>query len=176
HAEETVATADTIKGVDAFESKEVLGNQPKPTDAEKGSGSLIADKYLTEVDYDLELRPNDEIKSISELEADDDEDVNFKHKAKLSKTDEATTDDILDKLVDMANSKDANINAFIDKPTEKLVSIIDPVTASPKAATEGENVSTRPKSNQVKENEPNAKAQGEQTGNVSTNTEVHAST
>nr|GEU71814.1 retrovirus-related Pol polyprotein from transposon TNT 1-94 [Tanacetum cinerariifolium] len=47
HAKEPVATADTIKSVDASESAKVLGNWPKPVDAEKifsditSSGRLI---------------------------------------------------------------------------------------------------------------------------------------
>ncbi|GKC57228.1 hypothetical protein Tco_1084826 [Tanacetum coccineum] len=56
----------------------------------------------------------------------------------------------------------------------ELVSMIDPIPASPKAATEGENVSSQPKSDQVKENKPTAEAQGEQVINDSTNIEVSA--
>ncbi|GJT33558.1 hypothetical protein Tco_0923977 [Tanacetum coccineum] len=95
HAEEPVTTADATKSVDASESAEELGNQPKPADAEKGAGLLFMDQEMTEVDYDLESMPDDEIEFVYWFEADDDdddEDDNSKNKEELSKTDEAAID------------------------------------------------------------------------------------
>ncbi|GJT04155.1 hypothetical protein Tco_0838617 [Tanacetum coccineum] len=63
----------------------------------------------------------DEIEFLYWFEADDDdddEDDNSKNKEELSKTDEAAIDNVLDELVDMANSQDANINASADKPAK----------------------------------------------------------
>ncbi|GKA49040.1 hypothetical protein Tco_0741998 [Tanacetum coccineum] len=45
---------------------------------------------------------------------------------------------------------------------KELVSMIDPVPASPKDDTEGENMSTQPQSDHVKDNESTAKAHKEQ--------------
>ncbi|GKF44794.1 hypothetical protein Tco_0131346, partial [Tanacetum coccineum] len=59
----------------------------------------------------------DEIEFLYWFEADDDdddEDDNSKNKEELSKTDKAAIDNVLDELVDMANSQDANINASAD--------------------------------------------------------------
>ncbi|GKG58938.1 hypothetical protein Tco_0602647, partial [Tanacetum coccineum] len=87
----------------------------------------------------LKSMPDDEIESVSGFEIDDDNEDDHsehkfglsktdevttdevttdhsEHKFGLSKTDEVTTDDVLDELVDMANSQDANINAFSNKP------------------------------------------------------------
>ncbi|GJX98738.1 hypothetical protein Tco_0355757 [Tanacetum coccineum] len=44
HEEELVATADTTKSVDASESVEVLGNYPKPADAEKVHEKIIEEE------------------------------------------------------------------------------------------------------------------------------------
>ncbi|GKB30079.1 hypothetical protein Tco_0869480 [Tanacetum coccineum] len=49
---------------------------------------------------------------------DDDENDNFENKAELSKTDEAVVDNMIDEMVDIANSQNVNLNAFADKPTE----------------------------------------------------------
>ncbi|GJV65771.1 hypothetical protein Tco_1476599 [Tanacetum coccineum] len=77
------------------------------------------DTKFQEADFDLESMPDDEIEFVSELEVDDDDDKDdhSKHKSKLSKTDEVVVDDVIDELVDMANSQDANLNAFADNPT-----------------------------------------------------------
>ncbi|GJT76553.1 retrovirus-related pol polyprotein from transposon TNT 1-94 [Tanacetum coccineum] len=138
-AKEPVATDDTTKSLDAFESAEELGNQPNPANAKKvqkqtnkkimkeseikslgnvsfdeiyghdldiGDGFILADQDMKDVDSDLESMPEDAILSISGFEADDDADDRSETKVKLSKTDEAFVDNIIDELVDMANSQD----------------------------------------------------------------------
>ncbi|GJW24432.1 retrovirus-related pol polyprotein from transposon TNT 1-94 [Tanacetum coccineum] len=101
------------------EIKFVRKVDPKLNIDAQGVGSLIANKDLTEADSDLKSMPDDEIESVSGFEIDDDnEDDHSEHKFRLSKTDEVTTDNVLDELVDMANSQDANINAFSNKPAE----------------------------------------------------------
>ncbi|GJR98982.1 hypothetical protein Tco_0271156 [Tanacetum coccineum] len=101
------------------EIKFVRKVDPKLNINAQGVGSLIANKDLTEADSDLKSMPDDEIESVSGFEIDDDnKDDHSEHKFGLSKTDEVTTDDVLDELVDMANSQDANINAFSNKPAE----------------------------------------------------------
>nr|GEY61640.1 hypothetical protein [Tanacetum cinerariifolium] len=67
-----------------------LRNQPKPANAEK-------------VDFDLESVPDDEIVSISRNDDD------FKE---LSQADKIVADNIIDKLVCMANTMDATVNIF----------------------------------------------------------------
>nr|GEU42804.1 ent-kaur-16-ene synthase, chloroplastic-like [Tanacetum cinerariifolium] len=128
-----------------------------------------------EVDFDLESMPDDEIEPVYAFQADsDDDDENqSKHKEELSKIDEVVVDNMIDVLVDMDHSKDTTDNASADKPAmsdpfchlhvdiSSLSTKVEILT-SLKAVTEGENMSTQPKSNQVKENEPPAKAQGEQ--------------
>ncbi|GKE11047.1 hypothetical protein Tco_1414598 [Tanacetum coccineum] len=73
--------------------------------------------------------PDDEIEFVSELEVDDDDDKDdhSKHKSKLSKTDEVVVDDVIDELVDMANSQDANLNAFADNPTNSNPLVADKI-------------------------------------------------
>nr|GEU87597.1 NADPH--cytochrome P450 reductase [Tanacetum cinerariifolium] len=74
---------------------------------------------MTEADSDLESMHDDEIESISGFEANDnDEDVNSKNKAELSKTDKAYADHMIDELVDIANSQDAKPNASAEKSPE----------------------------------------------------------
>ncbi|GJZ26799.1 hypothetical protein Tco_0571052 [Tanacetum coccineum] len=82
------------------------------------------DTKFQEADFDLESMPDDEIEFVSELEVDDDDDKDdhSKHKSKLSKTDEVVVDDVIDELVDMANSQDANLNAFADNPLFQTLS------------------------------------------------------
>nr|GFC67087.1 hypothetical protein [Tanacetum cinerariifolium] len=71
---------------------------------------------MTEVVSDLEYMPDDEIEFAYGFKAnDDEEDDKSKNKEELSKTDEAAIDNVLDELVDMAKSQDANFNAFADK-------------------------------------------------------------
>ncbi|GJR19874.1 hypothetical protein Tco_0968401 [Tanacetum coccineum] len=109
HVEETLATADATHGIHAYESEKELGNQPKTTEAKKKAGSLLADKELTKANLDLESMLDDEIELVSGLEAntDNDEENHSEHIEELSKTDEATTNNIMNGLVDMADSKDA---------------------------------------------------------------------
>nr|GEX90824.1 hypothetical protein [Tanacetum cinerariifolium]GEX90831.1 hypothetical protein [Tanacetum cinerariifolium] len=77
------------------------------------------DAEFQEADSDLELMPDDEIESVSGFEADNnDEDDHFKNKKEPTQTAEADVDNVIDKLVDMANSKDDNINSFANKPTK----------------------------------------------------------
>nr|GFC74565.1 hypothetical protein [Tanacetum cinerariifolium] len=71
---------------------------------------------MTEVVSDLEYMPDDEIEFVYGFKAnDDEEDDKSKNKEELSKTDEAAIDNVLDELVDMAKSQDANFNAFANK-------------------------------------------------------------
>ncbi|GJT40438.1 hypothetical protein Tco_0940303 [Tanacetum coccineum] len=77
------------------------------------------DTKIQEADSDLESMPDDELESIFGFEAgDDDENANSENKAELSKTDKATADHMFDELVYIANSQDAHLNAFADKPSE----------------------------------------------------------
>ncbi|GJV72458.1 hypothetical protein Tco_1492453 [Tanacetum coccineum] len=62
---------------------------------------------MTKVDSELELMPEDEIVSVSGIEDANDDDS--KTKEELSKNDETAVDYVLDELVDMANTKDANL-------------------------------------------------------------------
>ncbi|GJX98736.1 hypothetical protein Tco_0355755 [Tanacetum coccineum] len=59
------------------------------------------DTKFQEADFDLESMPDDEIEFVYGLEVndDDDKDNHSKHKAKLSKTNEAIIDDVIDELV-----------------------------------------------------------------------------
>ncbi|GJY79994.1 hypothetical protein Tco_0492745 [Tanacetum coccineum] len=76
----------------------------------------LADQDMKEINSSLESMPEDELLSVSGFEANDaKEDNKSKNKAELSKDGEATANNVLDELVDMANSQDANLNAFTDK-------------------------------------------------------------
>ncbi|GJS21782.1 hypothetical protein Tco_0450414 [Tanacetum coccineum] len=82
------------------------------------------DTKIQEADSDLESMSDDEFKSVFRFEVDDDdEDDHSKHKAKLSKTNKAVVDDVIDLLVDMANSKDANLNTSVDKLSKWLIKL-----------------------------------------------------
>ncbi|GKE87365.1 hypothetical protein Tco_1564840, partial [Tanacetum coccineum] len=71
-------------------------------------GSSLLDQEMKEDDSDLESMPDDEIEFMSGFEeADDNDSENAKE---LSVADEATADDVIDELVDMAKSQDANLN------------------------------------------------------------------
>ncbi|GJY55969.1 reverse transcriptase domain-containing protein [Tanacetum coccineum] len=70
-------------------------------------GSSI-DVELQEADSDLESMPDDEIESVS----------GFEDAKELSMADETVADNVIDKLVDMENTQDANLNVSVDKPTE----------------------------------------------------------
>nr|GEW51012.1 hypothetical protein [Tanacetum cinerariifolium] len=73
------------------------------------------DQEMAEVDSDLESMPDDEIESVSGFEeADDDDSENAEE---LSVADEAVVDDVIDELVDMAKSQDANLNVSAAKAT-----------------------------------------------------------
>ncbi|GJZ25445.1 retrovirus-related pol polyprotein from transposon TNT 1-94 [Tanacetum coccineum] len=92
-----------------------------PSHVYKLKKALYGLKKAPKADSDLESMPDDEIESVSGFEVDDDEeeeDDHSKDKAELSKTNEAVADDMIDELVDMANSKDANLNASANKPIE----------------------------------------------------------
>nr|GEX15844.1 hypothetical protein [Tanacetum cinerariifolium] len=116
-AEETAATDDTTMSLDASESTYEQGKQIKPTDAEKEmreSGiKSIGDVPLNEfrgVNANLDV---DESPFDTELE------IKFTGKEEeLIKTDEAIADNILDELANMANSKNENVNAFTNKPSQ----------------------------------------------------------
>ncbi|GKD82188.1 hypothetical protein Tco_1349027 [Tanacetum coccineum] len=56
HAEEPVVTADTTRSVDAFESAEVLGNRPKPTDAAKVHEKIIEEEVEDPLATDSRIR------------------------------------------------------------------------------------------------------------------------
>nr|GEV62598.1 hypothetical protein [Tanacetum cinerariifolium] len=132
HVEEPVSTADTTKSVDAFESAEVLGNRPKPTDVEKEVEEDFRIKSLGNVSFyvlygnDLNMGADEspfniesEIKFVRKMDptlninvheagsllADKEitEDDHSKHKAEISQTDEATAADVIDEFVDLVN-------------------------------------------------------------------------
>ncbi|GJR78556.1 hypothetical protein Tco_0149341 [Tanacetum coccineum] len=75
---------------------------------------------MEEVDSDLDSMPGDEIESLFGFKADetDDDHHQYKHKEELSKTGKVAADNIIDELVDMANTQDVNLNASADKPNE----------------------------------------------------------
>nr|GEU37102.1 cysteine-rich RLK (receptor-like protein kinase) 8 [Tanacetum cinerariifolium] len=99
HAKESVATADTTQSLNAFESAEELRNRHDTADAK-----MVID--IGEVDFDLELMPDDEIMSISR---DDNEEAVFNQE--LSTADEKVADNILDELINEANKEDTNVFA-----------------------------------------------------------------
>ncbi|GJW04354.1 hypothetical protein Tco_1563210 [Tanacetum coccineum] len=71
---------------------------------------------MQEVDSDLESMPDDEILFVSGFEeANDNDSENVKE---LSVVDEPTADNVIDELVDMANTQDANLNISAAKATD----------------------------------------------------------
>nr|GEW69729.1 hypothetical protein [Tanacetum cinerariifolium] len=147
HAKEPVATADSTKSTESSESTEELRNQTKSDDAEKdqqhhahesqtseclnftqphgslnhyqkspkGLGSSLLDQEMTNADSDLESMPDDEIRYVSGFEDGDEDD--FENAEDLSVANEAVADDVIDELVDMTKSQDANLNVFAAKTT-----------------------------------------------------------
>ncbi|GKB19101.1 hypothetical protein Tco_0853024 [Tanacetum coccineum] len=91
HAKEPVATTDTTKSVDAFESVEVLGNWPKPADVDKVQEQIDEEvvkdfriKSIGSVSFD-ELYRNDESRSADESPFDTELKIKF-IKKKVPKT------------------------------------------------------------------------------------------
>nr|GEY08601.1 hypothetical protein [Tanacetum cinerariifolium] len=134
HVEEPVSTADTTKSVDAFESAEVLGNRPKPTDVEKveedfGIKSLGNVSFYALYGNDLNMGADESpfnIESETKFVRKVDPTLNINvHEAgslladkEITETDEAITDDVIDEFIDLVNSQYANLNASIDKPNK----------------------------------------------------------
>ncbi|GJY98041.1 hypothetical protein Tco_0514951 [Tanacetum coccineum] len=75
----------------------------------------IIDLEMQKVDSDLESMPDDEILSVSRFKEADDDD--FENAKDLSLTNEVGADNVVDELVDMANTQDANLNIFAAKET-----------------------------------------------------------
>ncbi|GJY57120.1 hypothetical protein Tco_0456235 [Tanacetum coccineum] len=100
------------------EIKFVRKVDPNLNTDDHGTSSILDDQEMTKADSNLESMLDDEIESISGFEAEDDEDDHYKNKVGLSQADEAAVNNVIDELVDMANSKDAKINASADKPAE----------------------------------------------------------
>ncbi|GJV80127.1 hypothetical protein Tco_1515997 [Tanacetum coccineum] len=71
---------------------------------------------MQEADSDLESMPDDEILYVSGFEEDDDDDSG--NNEKLLVANEATTDNVIDELVDMENTQDANLNVLAAKATD----------------------------------------------------------
>ncbi|GKA00135.1 hypothetical protein Tco_0672685 [Tanacetum coccineum] len=82
------------------------------------------DARVQEADSDLESMHGDEIESVSGFKTTktEDDDTQSQHKEELSNFEEMATDNVLDELADMANSKNAKINSFAKKP-----SLLDPL-------------------------------------------------
>ncbi|GJT89647.1 hypothetical protein Tco_1078492 [Tanacetum coccineum] len=139
HAEESVATTDATKSLEAFGLGGELRNQPELTDVEKvherivedvvkdfgitslekhynGDISLIGDsktdQEMEEVDSDLESMSDDAIISVSGNDDDNDD------SKEISMADEAAADNVINKLIDIANTKDANTNVFATNASE----------------------------------------------------------
>ncbi|GKC52027.1 hypothetical protein Tco_1074772 [Tanacetum coccineum] len=111
HAEEPVTTADATKGIKTSKSAEELRNQTKPADAEKVHENIVEEAVkcpeitsleIKEADFDSEAIPDDEIIFVSDFEEANDDDS--ENEEELSKNDEANADNVLDELVDMANT------------------------------------------------------------------------
>ncbi|GJV15599.1 hypothetical protein Tco_1360922 [Tanacetum coccineum] len=155
HVEESVATVDATKSLEASKSVEELRNQPKTADAEKlrrllaidsriksfGNVNLDdllkdqevneeakespfeiefeikfigkADQEMEEADSDLESMPNNEIMSVL---GNDNEDDDFEE---LSMADEI----VADKLVNLANTWDADTLVFVASSLQKKKNI-----------------------------------------------------
>ncbi|GJR15416.1 retrovirus-related pol polyprotein from transposon TNT 1-94 [Tanacetum coccineum] len=75
-------------------------SKPLPIVSKHQELNAESDQVMKEAGYDLESMPGDKIKK------------------KFSKTDETAADNVIDELVDMANSQDANLNASVDKPPQ----------------------------------------------------------
>ncbi|GJT83801.1 retrovirus-related pol polyprotein from transposon TNT 1-94 [Tanacetum coccineum] len=131
-AKEPVATADATQSIDAFESADVLGNQPKTTDVEKVHDQIVKENkedhcatnygiksmsHLNEADSDLKYMPGNKIESLYGFEEPKtDDDTMSVHNEEFSKDDENVDDNVIDELVDLDKSKDSTANAFTNKP------------------------------------------------------------
>ncbi|GJR51732.1 hypothetical protein Tco_1402253 [Tanacetum coccineum] len=86
-------------------------------------GSSI-DQEMHEADYDLKSMPDDEIMSVSGNKEEDDD------SEKLYQTDEIAADNVIDKLVSMANTGDATKNVYATSHLH--VSIVSASSSAPK--------------------------------------------
>ncbi|GKA92300.1 hypothetical protein Tco_0814225 [Tanacetum coccineum] len=122
NTEESVATADATKSLEASESIEELRNQPKPADTKK------ADQRMEEAHPDLESMPDDEIMFVSR---NDDEDDDSKE---LFMADEIAADNLINKLISVANTRDANTNVFAatDLPISTVSASTSTTVTSPR--------------------------------------------
>nr|GEZ34231.1 hypothetical protein [Tanacetum cinerariifolium]GEZ83929.1 hypothetical protein [Tanacetum cinerariifolium] len=82
--------------------------------------SEITSLEIQEVNSDLESMPDDEILSMSGFEEADDNDS--ENVEELSLADKHTADNVIDELVDMANTQDANLNVEC-----KAADAVDPI-------------------------------------------------
>ncbi|GJU01307.1 retrovirus-related pol polyprotein from transposon TNT 1-94 [Tanacetum coccineum] len=111
-----VATADATKSLEAFgleHEKIVKEVVEDPLANESGIGSLG-----NEANSDLESMSDDEIMFVSGNEEEDDD---FK---KLSQVDEIAVDNVIDKLVGMANTEDATTNVCIASDLHAHTSVV----------------------------------------------------
>nr|GEV49476.1 retrovirus-related Pol polyprotein from transposon TNT 1-94 [Tanacetum cinerariifolium] len=161
HAEDTMATVDTIKGVDVSESVEpeetlifssMRVNAYDITDKLLSGASVVLtilnfitksplstnhlmraqDQINEEVEEDIRITSLGNVSfnglygNAMNIGSDESlfdteskikfEDAHSKNKVKLSRTEEAAADDVLDELVHMATFQDANMKASTDKP------------------------------------------------------------
>ncbi|GJZ26114.1 hypothetical protein Tco_0570367 [Tanacetum coccineum] len=77
HVEEPVATADTTRSVDAFESAKVLGNRPKPVDAAKDQQHPAHEGQTSECLNFTQPQGNDEKRSADESPFDTESEIKF---------------------------------------------------------------------------------------------------
>nr|GEU83374.1 reverse transcriptase domain-containing protein [Tanacetum cinerariifolium] len=80
----------------------------------------LTDQVMQEADSDLDSMPKDEVEFVFEfekVESDDDENDKAESNVVLSKSKEATADNVLDELADMATYENVNFNAFANKPS-----------------------------------------------------------
>nr|GEV62161.1 uncharacterized mitochondrial protein AtMg00810-like [Tanacetum cinerariifolium] len=103
-------TDSGIRSLGNVTFEELYGNaEESPYDTES---------EIKEVDFDLDLMPKDKLESVfefEEAESDDDENDKVESKVVLSKSEEATADNIPDELVDMSAHENDDLNAFVDK-------------------------------------------------------------
>nr|GEV48242.1 hypothetical protein [Tanacetum cinerariifolium] len=88
-------------------------------------GSSPFDQEMEEADFDLESMPDDEIMLIS---GDDNKEVDYDQE--LSTVDEKAADNILDKLINKENNKDANVFAATTNEKKNIHRVISNVQTS----------------------------------------------
>ncbi|GJT94271.1 retrovirus-related pol polyprotein from transposon TNT 1-94 [Tanacetum coccineum] len=131
HAKKLVATTNATKSLESSGSVEELRNQPKPVDTEKEHEKIVKEvvedplanksgigSLGNEANSDLESMSDDEIMFVSGNEEEDDD---FK---KLSQVDEIAVDNVIDKLVGMANTEDATTNVCIASDLHAHTSVV----------------------------------------------------